>query len=47
MQKVFNIKLFLVVVLGALVLFPLLGLTISDWFNATFSGVTLPEKKFI
>ena len=44
MRKVFNIKLFLVV-LGALVLFPLLGLTISDWFNATFSGVTLPEKK--
>ena len=45
MRKVFNIKLFLVVVLGALALFPLLGLTISDWFNATFSGVTLPEKK--
>lgn len=47
MRKMFNsnIKLFLVITLGALILFPLFGFTISNWYGATFSGVTLPEKK--
>ena len=45
MQKMFNIKLFLVITFGILILFPLLGFTIGNWYNATFSGITLPEKK--